>query len=485
MESLVRQYYSLNKEKPLWTSGNSLNKKAKNLLKVLSHASEEGLFPENYHGEILSLIGNHKNKKTSPENIEMLLTDAYIHYAHDLSLGRYSSRPKTIYWKRKDEESDFSSKVLTALETGDPVSRLEDFSPQRSGYGRLKKALAEYRKLSEKGGWPHISSGPKLILGDTGERVSLLRKRLAVTGELRKEGKEETFDNDTEEAVKHFQERHGLDPDGTVGEETLKVLNVPVEDRIRTLEINLERRRWVDRTLGDRHIFVNIPDFRLFAVDGHHTDLMMNVVVGLSREWQTPSLSSEITHLIVNPQWHVPTNIIKKELLAKIQNNPNYIAKERMKAYHVTESGTELIADPASFNWSDASPGALRLVQKEGAGNALGRLKFMFPNPFDIYLHDTPQQKFFARWMRALSHGCIRVEKPLDLAEFVMEPTGMSLEEIEQAIARGTNRSIPLKEPLPLHVLYWTAWVDKDGRVNFRNDIYGKDREVAHALGLN
>ncbi len=484
MPATVREVYAARASRFLWMTGNSLSKKTKTFLKTLSNISEEGLNPADYHLPLLDHHDKHdSSQKLSPGEMEVLLTDAYVSLAHDLAFGRFSPQPRFIYWHSPAPETSFFPRVLESLEAGDPVSRLDHFSPKKNGYDRLKKALSLYRKLDRNEAWPVIPPGRKLVLGDQGERVRLLRKRLVIAGELPKGDEQDDFDAETEEALKRFQEKNELEPDGAVGDATLKYLNATVDDRIRTLTVNMERRRWVADTLGDRHVFVNIPDFHLYAVDGGKTRLSMNVVVGLGREWQTPSLSSQITHLILNPQWHVPTNIIKKELMSKIRANPDYVGKERMKAYYVTENGTEPI-DPATFNWTEASPSQLRLVQKEGAGNALGRIKFMFSNPFDIYLHDTPQQRFFARWMRALSHGCVRVEKPLDLAEFVMENSEMSREAIERAIARGTNQSVPLKDPIPVHILYWTAWADSDGRVHFRNDVYGKDAEVARVLGL-
>lgn len=344
---------------------------------------------------------------------------------------------------------------------------------ESSGPERLEGVLAQYRAIEKKGGWPSISSGPKLQIGDAGERVLSLRRRLAVTGDLKKDVKSEVFDGDLEQALRHFQERHGLEPDGAAGPATLEALNVPVEQRIRQLEINLERLRELEDKFEGRYVAVNIPDFRLQVVEKSRPLLTMNVVVGQRREWQTPLLDSQISYLILNPKWNVPPDIFRKEVLGHIQKDTDYLKKENMQVM-----GREGAVDPETVDWTQVDPRNpdYRIVQRSGPGNSLGRIKFMFPNRYAVYLHDTPAKKLFARPMRALSHGCVRVERPMDLAEFLMQDQeGWSRERIQSEINTGRERSVPLPDPVPLHIIYVTAWVDEEGVVQFRNDIYGRD----------
>lgn len=342
----------------------------------------------------------------------------------------------------------------------------------------LDRTISSYRKIAEKGGWPVVPPGPKLQRGDEGERVTLLRKRLKASGDLKK-GNGALFDENLDVALSRFQERHGLEPTGILDESTLTALNIPVEERIRQLEINQERLKEF-KDLGKRYVIVNIPDFRLKVIESGTLILEMRVVVGLKKEWQTPLLSSQITYLILNPKWHVPPDIFKKEVLRKLREDPEYLAKENMVVLR-TEGNPGEIADPATIDWNQIDPEApqLKIVQREGPGNSLGRIKFMFPNRYAVYLHDTPSKSLFKRRMRALSHGCVRVENPLELAEFLMkDDSSWTRESIEKAIRGGRNQTVTLPEKIPVYIVYLTAWVDEKGLVQFRDDIYGKDQEI-------
>jgi murein L,D-transpeptidase YcbB/YkuD len=351
----------------------------------------------------------------------------------------------------------------------------------------LEQALQVYKDIAAKGGWPSVPPVSKLQKGDAGPAVTALRQRLAVTGDLAKNKKEgEAFDDDVERAVMRFQERHGFDPDGVAGKETLAALNVPAEERVRQLKIGLAARERLPAQLGDPAVIVNVPDYRLKVIDGGRKALEMKVVLGQRRQWQTPLLDSQIKYLILNPKWNVPDGIFEKEMIHHLRKNPEYIAKNNMVVLGNVDGKTQAV-DPATIDWTKVSarnPG-YRIVQREGAGNSLGRIKFMFPNPYAVYLHDTPQKSFFKRQMRALSHGCVRVERPMDLAEYLLkDDPEWTRERIEKAIASRRNRDVPLPKPVDVHIIYVTTWVDDQGRVNFRDDIYGKDAELAAELGI-
>jgi murein L,D-transpeptidase YcbB/YkuD len=348
-----------------------------------------------------------------------------------------------------------------------------------SALERLEDALVKYRKIEAQGGWLQIPSGPKLQIGDRDERVPILRKRLALTGDLKERGGNEKgggkdlFDEPLAEALRRFQERHGLEQDGALGKETAAALNVPVSDRIRQMELNRDRLKQREK-VAMRRIEVNIPDFRLRVMEGNMPVMAMNVVVGQRRQWQTPLLDSQIRFLILNPKWYVPPTIFRKEVLAHIQKDVAYLTRQNMVVLDVNG-----VVDPATVDWAQVNPKApqYKIVQREGPGNSLGRIKFMFPNKYAVYLHDTPQKKLFGRRVRALSHGCVRVEKPLDLAEYLMrESPDWTRERIVSSIQTGKNRTVDLPESVPLHIMYLTSWVESDGTVQFRDDIYGFDQ---------
>ncbi len=340
----------------------------------------------------------------------------------------------------------------------------------------LERALAEYRTIAEKGGWPRVFEGRKLVLGDKGEDVATLRHRLAITGDLSKDNKNDTYDEDLVEGVKRFQIRHGLEPDGAVGKDTAAALNVPVETRIRQIEANISERQKNPMTFENDAVIVNVPDFRLKVLENGKVVDEIKVVLGQARQWQTPLLSSKIQNVIVNPKWSVPSGIFEKELIHHLRKDPDYLEKNRMKVLQAVDGKVQAV-DAAQIDWSQVNaknPG-MQVVQAEGSGNSLGRLKFLFPNPYAVYLHDTPQKSFFKRNMRALSHGCVRVERPVDLATHLLKNESWPRDRIERAVGTGKNQSVSLSKPVPVYIIYRTVWIGDDGRVNFRNDVYGRE----------
>ncbi|HSA60216.1 MAG TPA: L,D-transpeptidase family protein [bacterium] len=382
--------------------------------------------------------------------------------------------------------SVFALVMAAGCASKQPPTRAKAPEAAKPSLTGLQQALEVYKRIASNGGWPTVSA-TKLQKGDTGAGVLSLRKRLAVTGDLPK-GKQDgnVFDDDVEQALMRFQERHGFDPDGVAGKETLAALNVPVEDRVRQLQVGLAARERLPKDLGDPAVIVNVPDYRLKVIDGGKKALEMKVVLGQRKEWQTPLLDSQIKYLIFNPKWNVPDGIFEKEMIHHLRKNPDYLAKNNMVVLGNVDGKTQAV-DAATIDWTKVSarnPG-YRIVQREGAGNSLGRVKFMFPNPYAVYLHDTPQKGFFKRQMRALSHGCVRVEKPMELAEYLLkDDPEWPREKIEKAIASRRNRDVPLPKPVDVHIIYITTWVDDQGRVNFRDDVYGKDAELASELGL-
>jgi murein L,D-transpeptidase YcbB/YkuD len=295
---------------------------------------------------------------------------------------------------------------------------------------------------------------------------------------------EDLYDAELEEAVRTFQRRHGLEVDGKVGRETLAELRVPVEERIARLLVNLERWRWAPRELGPRYVAVNLPAFELEAVEQGRAVLRMPVIIG-ARDWSTPVFEDEVEYLVLNPAWYVPQGISEAEVLPKLREDPG--AAERL-GLTVHDRATGERVDPWTVDWSGLEEGTLPygFVQAPGASNPLGRVKFIFPNRFSIYLHDTPDPALFARAHRAFSHGCIRVAEPAKLADFMLRGhEGWTEESLAAAMdAGGEPLRVDLPAPVPVYLLYWTAFVDAEGRVAFRRDVYQRDPEVRRALAV-
>jgi L,D-transpeptidase YcbB len=334
---------------------------------------------------------------------------------------------------------------------------LEEPAPLHEGYERLEQALERIRRIARRGEPKPVPRGPALKPGDEGDRVALLRARLASAADaeaaepLPDAERPELFDASLEMAVRAYQERYGLTADGIVGASTLAELNRPAEDRIRKIELNLERWRRVPADLGGRHILVNVAAFRLDAIEDGRSVLDMRVIVGRT-ESPTPMLSSAVERVVLNPSWYVPRKIASNEIWPKGRS-------------YLRRNGFEVLPD-----------GKLR--QRPGPNNSLGQVKFRFPNRFSVYLHDTPSRSLFDRTVRALSHGCVRIERPADLAAWVLrDAPEWSPEAIQAALDSGRERAVELPEPIPIHIGYWTAWVDDQGTLRFAPDVYDQDPE--------
>lgn len=415
------------------------------LLALLRDAGSHGLRPADYHYDALAMVDD-------PAELELLASDAFVTYA--LHLARGKVREEHIAgWHSDRPDPDLRARLLRAAE-GDPASAVEDLLPQHPGYDRLRAALERYRAIARAGGWDRAPAGGTLRAGDSGRRVAALRARLAASGDL-EPGGGDVFDAAAEDAVRRFQVRHGLDADGVVGPATRAALNVPAEDRVAQIELNLERWRWLAPSLGDRYVLVNIAGFAAGLYDRDHLTLGMRAIVG-TRYRRTPIFSDEMRYIAFSPYWNIPSRIARNEI------------RPKGRAW-MQRNGIEEL------------PGG-RLRQRPGPDNALGRVKFMFPNRFNVYLHDTPARELFDRSSRSFSHGCIRVAKPLELAERLLRDQGWTTEEIEEATRRSTPKTVNLDRPVPVHILYWTAWVDESGTVHFRRDIYGRDPAVLRAL---
>lgn len=482
---LLSRFYNLQDYQLVWSEDGLLTSNAFELINALIQADREGLNPQEYHlTEIMAILEEIKNGKMDNHqlvDLDILLTDAYFTYGTHLLRGRIDC--KNLFPEYGN--FDLVDILRDALAKDRIEESLQNLLPLQPAYGGLREALAWYRYISKMGGWPTIPAGPKLKKGDYGERVALLRKRLLVSGDLeeRISHDEYLFDQSLENALKRFQLRHGLEVDGVVGDRTLEALNVPVEERICQLKLNMERFRWLPQDPGGRYIIVNIPDFVLKVIEKERPVLSMRVIVG-KQDRQTPVFSDEMTHLVINPSWKIPENIFKNDILPKVRKDSGYLSDQNIRVFE--DWGDDAREIPSQLiDWDRVDPETFKykLKQDPGPHNALGRLKFIFPNEYKVYLHDTPHQQLFADPLRTYSSGCIRIEKPIELAEYLLKDNpGWTGEDILAEIEKGEEKTIYLPEPVPVYLVYWTAWVDMDGMINFRDDIYERDKTLAEAF---
>jgi murein L,D-transpeptidase YcbB/YkuD len=348
-------------------------------------------------------------------------------------------------------------------------------------YTRLQAALAQYRDIDAQGGWKPVSAGPPLKLGMADARVLALRERLIATGDLTEGSSQPTvFDASAAEAVKRFQRRHGLEIDGAAGRNTLEALNVPVAARIDQIRVNLERARWVLHEIAGQFVVVDIAGFRALYVRDDEVVWTARAQVGRPYR-ETPVFKSAITYLVLNPTWTVPPGILTQDVLPAVRRDRSYLRKRNL---HVIDAGGKRL-DPSKLDWSKYTGGNFpyQLRQDPGPANALGRIKFMFPNPHLVYLHDTPSKELFDKPERVFSSGCIRIENPLELAELLLnDPERWSREQIARAIDTHVTRTVFLETPVPVLLLYWTVDVSREGVIMFRKDIYDRDQAVLEAL---
>ncbi|MFH1723700.1 MAG: L,D-transpeptidase family protein [Elusimicrobiota bacterium] len=475
---------------PAWVAEGGLNAGGRRLLAALRDADREGLRPEDYHLSAIEALPP-ENLPASPRARDMaaeadiLMTDAFLVYASHLLSGRLNPQSLDAEWHVHGREGDVERVLEDALASGEVSAALRGLLPRDPGYWKLREALAHYRSLGSRTKWTAIPSAPVLRPGARRAAVALLRRRLAVLGDIERTGTAapELYDEELERAVRRFQARHGLDADGVAGARTIAEINVSPARRAQQIVVNMERWRWMPQDFGDRHILVNVPDFSLRMQEDGREALRMSVIIGRAYR-RTPMFSDRMTYLVLNPSWNVPRSIAVADKLPEIQRDPRYLKRQRMRVYE-SRGGETVEVDPDSVGWASLNEEDFpyRLVQEPGPLNALGRIKFMLPNEFSVYLHDTPDRRLFAEGTRTFSSGCIRVERPLELAVRALEDDpAWSRESILAAIEAGEERTVRLPRPIPVHLLYWTAWAEGDGAVHFRRDVYERDEAVALAL---
>lgn len=483
----VRRFYRSHAYAPAWIAGRRPGAEASELIDAVHAAREEGLDPEDYDLKALDQLRTEKSrnpfKKDAllPEQVaeaDLRLTYMFIKYATHLLLGRVDPSDVDPHWFGQQRRTDLVDLLNRALESGDVGDALKSVLPRHAQYAALKRELVRYREIAQRSGWPAVPGSAALKNGSRGPEVAALRERLAAEGDLTRGGGD-AFDASVEEALKRFEKRYGLTEDGVFGADDRAAMNVPLDDRAAQMELNLERWRWLPEELGERYIVVNVPTFLLEAMEHGKVSLTMRIVAGKADETPTPIFSDEMTEVVFSPYWNVPASILRNETIPAVLQDPDYLSRNDLE---VVRAGQ--VVSPSSVDWSDPDL-RIQVRQRPGAKNSLGLVKFLFPNKFDVYLHDTPAGSLFARLERDFSHGCVRVERPVELAQWVLrDQPEWTPEKIQAAMHAGQEKHVALKRRIPVYIVYATTWVDEGGRLNFRDDLYGHDRRQRALLGL-
>lgn len=471
---------------PKWNNRDRIEQ----MVTAIYNAPLDGLMADDYHLSDIEKLNERivSSDEPAPEDIErmeVLLSDALFLLSSHLAAGKTDPVSVDPQWKASGRtlRENWSSYIDSTLSTNNISDILQNLTPAHREYANLKKALALYRQIETMGGWGSFSTSlPKLEMGMRHPDVASLRKRLAFTQgntEFKPED-EELFDQPLHDQLIVFQQMNGLEADGVVGKATAEVLNIPVRDRIETIEANLERWRWISSDLGDRYILVNAADFELRAIVKNQQEFQTRAIVGTSKR-QTPVFSSVMKYMVLNPEWVVPPKIMKLDVIPDIIKDSAYLVKKNMKILKMDGSEVE----PASIDWKSVSENRFPYMirQEPGQGNPLGKVKFMFANEYDVYIHDTPSRSLFTRNIRSFSSGCVRIDNALELARYLLkDDPDWTPKRLQEAIDKGQKRTIVLKKPVPVHILYLTAWADDKGTAYFGKDIYDRDRQLITAL---
>jgi murein L,D-transpeptidase YcbB/YkuD len=478
---LIGELYQRRGFAPAWSP-----ERVRALHDLVLTSSEHGLNPADYHLTQLAerLQTAAADSTLGRADTEILCTDALARLVVNLRFGKLDPADLEPSWNfsRAISAADPVLVFNELLEAEDLPGTVDRLAPQLDFYRWLRGALAGYRAILADGGWPGVPAGPTLEPGDDDPRVAALRARLLVTGDLSRPSATAgtLFDDELRAGVVRFQRRHGVDADGRVGPKTIAELNVPVEARIAQIRASLERVRWVFRDIGEDFILVDIAGYHAYLVRRGRLAWSTRIQVGKPYH-ETPVFKAEMRYLVLNPTWTVPPGILRNETLPAIRKDPGYLQANRMTV--VAGDGTEI--DPSAVDWTTAGNGSFPYMirQEPGPNNALGQVKFMFPNEHMVYLHDTPSKRIFDRAERAASHGCIRVENPITLAELLLEddPT-WTRARLDQVLAGGMTTTVNLPRPLTVMLLYWTAEANAEGTVHFRRDLYGRDARLLEHL---
>ena len=481
---VVPKLYERRDYSPVWSNTESLQQ----LFNQIRLAYDEGLNPNDYNldklKELQLQLEHSPQDPAMAATYDVLLSDALFRLTYHLMFGKVDPETFSSHWNlardiNKRDPVEVMQNAINDATIKQILDTVRTFNlPQ---YANMKAALNQYRELAELGGWNTIVEGETLKYGMQDARVTELRKRLVVTGDLPLENSTgDTFDNDVEVAVKHFQVRHGLNDDGAVGPATLRALNVPIEQRIDQIRVNLERMRWVMHGLPDTFVVADIAGYELYYIRDAQLVWRTRTQVGKPYR-ETPVFRGLIEYMEFNPTWTVPPTILKKDILPKLKKNPAYLETKKLQVL----TGSGKVVDPDTIDWKKYTarnfPYILR--QTPGPHNALGQVKFIFPNKHFVFIHDSPSRNLYNRTTRTFSSGCIRVENPLKLAEYLLEEKpDWDRARIDKVIDAGKTKRVHLDEKIPVLLFYWTVTIEQDGSVRFKEDPYGRDDRVLASL---
>lgn len=504
-EDLMYLFYGDRDYKLAWFRDNELVPETENFLTAIDNASKEGLDPKNYRiVNIDKMLQQYKQLEPSDtarlalqQKIDVALTASYFNYASDFYRGRVDpSTDNKVTWDVKKNNIKLHKALQTILKERESTYPYYEFEALHAGYTRLRDKLQEYRALQEKGGWPKIELGDRKVLqqGDTAEAVLTLRKRLNPDQTINaSDPNMRTYDAKLMAQVKQFQMLNGMAQDGVVGGNTLAKLNIPLEDRIRQIMINMERWRWipkrmVPKSLEQKFIWVNIPEYKLYIYedpDGEpdaerqYKQVMdMRVIVGKTMH-STPIFSDKVEYVVMAPFWNVPNTIVAAEIKPHMLSNQGWLASQNMEV--VTRDKARQPVSPSSIDWASVTEDNFNYLvrQKPGPKNSLGTIKFLFPNEYAVYLHDTPADALFSQTSRDFSHGCVRVEHPVELAKYLLkEQPEWDETKIRSTMTGDEETWVTLNNKVQVYIVYFTTWVDEQGQIHFRDDIYGHDKEL-------
>lgn len=486
-KTVLGTFYKHMNYAPAWKDPEALNQ----AIEALEGSFEDGLLPEDYHVDVLLAIVE-KIKASDARGVinyewiakfDLLVTDAILLYAYHLMEGKTDPHSLDVNWNFGYAElPGGDGKILAeAIDKHTILEELHKLRPQIDDYADLMRELAEYRLIADYGGWGEIKAGGKIDPGDSDPRILDIRSRLEATGDLSdlNDMNSELYDEALEKDVRSFQDRHGLDNDGIIGKASFAAMNAPVEAKIEQIRVNLERFRWVMHNLTDNFIIVNIARFRAHLIKNSEPAFSTNVMVGTEQN-KTPVFKAQLQYIEFNPTWTLPRSITVKETIPKIMKDHNYLSDRNMVL--LNRSGEIVPMSSVDFDAISANNFPYTVRQEPGPGNALGEVKFIFPNKYAVYLHDTPSKYLFSKASRSFSHGCIRTQNPIALAEVILEGSKWDKQKIQETLDSKKTTRAHLDEKMDVLLLYWTAGLYEEDRVFFFPDIYERDMPILEKL---